>query len=149
MPAAGVPCSFSLRSLQPLSKGEELTISYGAEKPNSEVLRDYGFVLFGNSHDRIQWGSSSRKVDETEAKAEREKLKGMYGLNEACLMEVGYCSGFRWVLLQLRVQGTCTGSREAYVFVRGVAHGSSAVVPLYQSMLPIVTSGGSYHSGVA
>jgi hypothetical protein len=127
-----------LRSLQPLSKGEELTISYGAEKPNSEVLRDYGFVLAGNSHDRIQWGSSSsRKVIETEVKAERDKFRGMYGLNEACLMEVGgYRSGSRGVLLQLRVQGTCTGSKEGYVFMSGVAHDvkcSSAPLSLYVS----------------
>jgi hypothetical protein len=36
-----------LQSLRPLTAGEELTISYGAVKPNAECLRDYGFVVPG------------------------------------------------------------------------------------------------------
>lgn len=80
------PCSFSLRSLRDVTRGEELTISYGAEKPNNESLRDYGFTLAGNSHDRIQWGTA--KGAEAQA-AEQDKLRELFGLNEACLMEVG------------------------------------------------------------
>jgi hypothetical protein len=39
--------SFQLQSLRSMSAGEELTISYGATKPNAECLRDYGFIVPG------------------------------------------------------------------------------------------------------
>lgn len=85
-------CSFSLRSLRDLEKGEELTITYGAEKPNYESLRDYGFVLAGNSHDRISWAHAADAKEKAGngagTKAEISKGSSMYGLNEACLMEV-------------------------------------------------------------
>lgn len=88
-------CSFSLRSLRPLSKGDELTISYGAEKPNKESLRDYGFVLPGNSHDRIQFGSKEDKTGSGDGRAAgKNTVNSLYGLNEACLMEVRGCGCF-------------------------------------------------------
>lgn len=95
MPAVtllAVTFSFSLRSLRPLSKGDELTISYGAEKPNKESLRDYGFVLPGNSHDRIQFASKEDKAGSSDsAAAGKDNFNSVYGLNEACLMEVRGC----------------------------------------------------------
>eukprot|EP00775_Hariotina_reticulata_P004636 gene4636-4889_t len=53
--------SFQLRSLRPMVEGDEATISYGSPKPNSELLRDYGFIVPGNPFDRIDFspGSSS------------------------------------------------------------------------------------------
>lgn len=86
--------SFSLRSLRPLAKGEELLISYGADKPNCEAVRDYGFVLAGNSHDRIQFGATAAAAAFTsKAAAACDGAAGgaeapLPGLNEACLMEV-------------------------------------------------------------
>ncbi|WIA21504.1 hypothetical protein OEZ85_000708 [Tetradesmus obliquus] len=67
--------SFQLQSLRPLAAGEELTISYGATKPNAECLRDYGFVVPGNPCDRVHFtrsgeasssssSSSSSTIDE-------------------------------------------------------------------------------------
>jgi hypothetical protein len=35
-------CSFELRSLRPLEAGAEVCISYGENKCNAELLRDYG-----------------------------------------------------------------------------------------------------------
>lgn len=94
--------SFSLRSLRPLRQGEELTISYGATKPNCESLRDYGFVLAGNSHDRIQFAADddTKNNNNTAASSGSSGSNGagkdggsssLYGLNEACLMEVSGC----------------------------------------------------------
>lgn len=39
--------SFHLQALQPFTSGTEVTISYGAIKPNAECLRDYGFIVPG------------------------------------------------------------------------------------------------------
>ncbi|GBF87320.1 hypothetical protein Rsub_00031 [Raphidocelis subcapitata] len=43
---------FELRSDAAYGAGEEVAISYG-EKSNSELLEQYGFVLEGNPHDRL------------------------------------------------------------------------------------------------
>ncbi|EFJ46660.1 hypothetical protein VOLCADRAFT_92848 [Volvox carteri f. nagariensis] len=45
---------FELRLLSPLGPGEEASICYGEDKPNFEVMRDYGFVVPGNPNDRIK-----------------------------------------------------------------------------------------------
>jgi hypothetical protein len=55
--AAAAVCSFQLQSLQPLSAGEELTISYGATKPNAECFRDYGFIVSGEYAHVATWGA--------------------------------------------------------------------------------------------
>jgi len=86
--AAAVVFSFTLRSLRPLGVGEELTISYGAEKPNCEALRDYGFVLTGNGHDRTRFGSTTAAATSTADPASTQAAASLHGLNEACLLEV-------------------------------------------------------------
>lgn len=87
--AAAVLFSFTLRSLRPLGVGEELTISYGAEKPNCEALRDYGFVLTGNRHDRIRFGTTTTAAETPTAdNTSSQAAAGLDGLNEACLLEV-------------------------------------------------------------
>jgi hypothetical protein len=95
--------SFQLRSLQPLGAGEEVTISYGREKPNCDLLRDYGFTLPGNPHDRLKFGcdgssSSSSSSGVSSSRQERQQASdgGVHGLNAASVLEVrGGCCGRR------------------------------------------------------
>lgn len=74
-------------------QGEELTISYGACKPNNETLRDYGFVIPGNAHDRISFEASEQGVSLPSASKPRAATAAAdvglkRGLNAACLLEV-------------------------------------------------------------
>lgn len=48
---------FELFTFQHCNSGDELLISYGADKCNFELMRDYGFVLEGStlSRDRIHF----------------------------------------------------------------------------------------------
>ncbi len=46
-------CRFDIIATQRISAGAEATIGYGSDKPNSELLRDYGFVVPGNPNDRL------------------------------------------------------------------------------------------------
>ena len=56
---SAVVCSeyFELFTFEHCNRGDELMISYGAEKCNFELMRDYGFVLEGSplSCDRIHF----------------------------------------------------------------------------------------------
>ena len=48
---------FELRSIGlPIEVGHEVTISYGVDKGNAQLLRDYGFVIpgGGNPNDRVE-----------------------------------------------------------------------------------------------
>jgi hypothetical protein len=82
--------------MQDLSAGEEVTISYGDAKPNSDLLRDYGFTLPGNEHDRIKFGSSSSSASSGSSGSSNGSSSGssssdadqLPGLNPACLLEV-------------------------------------------------------------
>lgn len=95
--------SFQLQALHPLTAGEEISISYGAIKPNHELLRDYGFFIPGNPCDRVRFIgiaglSSTGSSDDSSAESSRSSLDGMDGvprLNPVTLMEVR-C---RWLLL--------------------------------------------------
>ncbi|KAL6749713.1 hypothetical protein V8C86DRAFT_2837062 [Haematococcus lacustris] len=46
-------CSFELSTVRAIAAGQELLISYGQDKSNAELQRDYGFVVPGNPNDRI------------------------------------------------------------------------------------------------
>ncbi|KXZ52986.1 hypothetical protein GPECTOR_8g357 [Gonium pectorale] len=48
----GEPGKLTLKSVDPISPGEELTVSYG-QKPNVQLMNEYGFVLSGNPYDRV------------------------------------------------------------------------------------------------
>ncbi|KAI8476015.1 MAG: hypothetical protein J3K34DRAFT_516927 [Monoraphidium minutum] len=46
---------FELRALEAIPAGGEALITYGDGKPNAQLLRDYGFIIHGNPHDRIEF----------------------------------------------------------------------------------------------
>jgi hypothetical protein len=66
-------------------------------------------VLSGNSHDRIQFGSKEDNAGSGDGAAGKDKVSSLYGLNEACLMEV------RGWLLASPAQGVPCKSCCAYI----------------------------------
>jgi hypothetical protein len=53
MPPPAPTCSFELRCTSSINAGAEALITYGEDKPNDELMRDYGFVVPGNPYDRL------------------------------------------------------------------------------------------------
>lgn len=51
--------TFELKSCQPIKQGQAVCISYGADKTNAELMRDYGFFVPGNPNDRLDFTVSS------------------------------------------------------------------------------------------
>ena len=51
--------SFELKSCRAIKQGEAVCISYGQDKTNAELMRDYGFFVPGNPHDRLDFAVSS------------------------------------------------------------------------------------------
>ncbi|KAL3148961.1 hypothetical protein ABBQ32_001818 [Trebouxia sp. C0010 RCD-2024] len=51
--------TFELKSCQPIKEGQAVCISYGADKTNAELMRDYGFFVPGNPNDRLDLAVSS------------------------------------------------------------------------------------------
>lgn len=52
--------TFQLVALKKIEQGEEVCISYGCvNKPNVELMRNYGFVMVGNLNDRVDFRSTS------------------------------------------------------------------------------------------
>lgn len=51
--------SFELKSCRAIKQGEAVCISYGADKTNAELMRDYGFFVPGNLNDRLDFAVSS------------------------------------------------------------------------------------------
>lgn len=51
--------SFDLKSCRAIKQGEAVCISYGQDKTNAELMRDYGFFVPGNPHDRLDFAVSS------------------------------------------------------------------------------------------
>lgn len=51
--------SFELESCRAMKQGEPICISYGQNKPNAELMRDYGFFVPGNPYDRLDFTVSS------------------------------------------------------------------------------------------
>lgn len=45
--------SFEMKTCRSVKDGEAICISYGADKTNAELMRDYGFFVPGNPHDRL------------------------------------------------------------------------------------------------
>lgn len=96
-------CSFQLQALRPLTAGEEITISYGAIKPNAELLRDYGFFIPGNPCDRIKFSassSSSSSSSSASSMSSADALEGLPGLNPVSLLEVSLLDSLLSNLLQ-------------------------------------------------
>ena len=87
---------FELRSLRPLNKGSELTISYGEAKPNNHLLRDYGFIISGNEWDRVDFEPSSRSSSTSgsssssgnSSSSSSSNSRDLHGLNPVNLLEV-------------------------------------------------------------
>lgn len=50
---------FELRSCTPIAKGQPICITYGTDKTNAELMRDYGFVVPGNPNDRLDFTCTS------------------------------------------------------------------------------------------
>lgn len=50
---------FELKSSHAIKEGEAVCISYGQDKTNAELMRDYGFFVPGNPHDRLDFAVSS------------------------------------------------------------------------------------------
>ncbi len=76
------PVAFTL--LRNVSKGEELTISYGSGKANSELLQMYGFVMRDNPNDVLRLGLASTLVP----RWKRDVLKSVLSI-EALELENG------------------------------------------------------------
>lgn len=51
--------TFELNSCQPIKKGQAVCISYGADRSNANLMRDYGFFVPGNPNDRLDFTVSS------------------------------------------------------------------------------------------
>ncbi|KAG1657317.1 hypothetical protein FOA52_008045 [Chlamydomonas sp. UWO 241] len=51
--ARGDRTRFELRSVCELAASQEVCITYGQEKTNTELMRDYGFVVPGNPNERL------------------------------------------------------------------------------------------------
>lgn len=51
--------SFELKSCRAMKQGEAVCITYGQDKTNAELMRDYGFFVPGNPHDRLEFAVSS------------------------------------------------------------------------------------------
>ena len=49
---------FELKSSRAIKEGEAVCISYGQDKTNAELMRDYGFFVPGNPHDRLDFAVS-------------------------------------------------------------------------------------------
>lgn len=50
--------AFELNSCRPLNAGDAICISYGSDKTNAELMRDYGFCVPGNPNDRLDFTAS-------------------------------------------------------------------------------------------
>ncbi|KAL0020939.1 hypothetical protein WJX79_002382 [Trebouxia sp. C0005] len=50
--------AFELNSCRLLNAGDAICISYGSDKTNAELMRDYGFCVPGNPNDRLDFTSS-------------------------------------------------------------------------------------------
>ena len=50
---------FELKSSRAIKEREAVCISYGQDKTNAELMRDYGFFVPGNPHDRLDFAVSS------------------------------------------------------------------------------------------
>ena len=50
---------FELTSSRAMKQGEAICITYGQDKTNAELMRDYGFFVPGNPHDRLDFAVSS------------------------------------------------------------------------------------------
>lgn len=114
--STGPVTSLLLTTTCDVLSGQEVLISYGASKPNAELLRDYGFTVEGNPHDRVSFtpldeeASGSGDGAAAAAAAAREQwlwgggekqLVLPRGLNPATLLEVrggarGARGGVKW-----------------------------------------------------
>lgn len=50
---------FELRSCTPIAAGQPICITYGTDKTNAELMRDYGFIVPGNPNDRLDLSCTS------------------------------------------------------------------------------------------
>eukprot|EP00798_Chlamydomonas_sp_ICE-L_P017033 gene17033-23325_t len=55
---------FCLRSLKPIPAGSEAIISYGQDKCNASLQRDYGFIIPGQPNDIIRFPSKGKNCPE-------------------------------------------------------------------------------------
>lgn len=87
--------SFELRALESIPAGQEALISYGDAKPNSMLLRDYGFVVPGNPHDRIDFGEAGKEGQQGPPAdvAPGVLPPGVSGLNAAGLLQAAGFTG--------------------------------------------------------
>lgn len=51
--------TFELKSCRAINPGDAICISYGEDKANDELMRDYGFFVPGNPNDRLDFTLSS------------------------------------------------------------------------------------------
>lgn len=76
---------FELRSCSPIAAGQPICITYGTEKTNFELMRDYGFIVPGNPNDRLDFSCTTLQQRPTVVAKPAQMLFKMLNAGE-CLV---------------------------------------------------------------